>query len=266
MSIYDRFEQHIDKTFNDAADRYLDEFRRKDKRRQTYALQPIRYYIGNLRLIDIDDEALAPYKHDRLNGTGPFDKPAMKGTVNKELTVALTVLNKASRIWRWIPAPPRFERVDGDTRSSYPLSWEEQDRLFSSLPSAWDISAGLFATNTGVRKAELFGLKWTDMVPLPDLDTFVFVLRETKNSKDRAVICNSIARRAVSHMKGNGSEYVFPAGMCRQSGKTWANAWIRAGLPKDPLVRKGIHNLRHTFAHRLRACGVRGRPQLSAGA
>src|SRR5262249_38081487 len=42
----------------------------------------------------------------------------------------------------------------------------------------------------------------------------------------------------------------------RTSGKVWLKAWAAAGLPADPYIRKGIHNLRHTFAHRLRAAGI----------
>ena len=38
--------------------------------------------------------------------------------------------------------------------------------------------------------------------------------------------------------------------------KVLNKAWIAAGLPDDNLVKKGVHNLRHTFGHRLRAEGV----------
>jgi integrase len=59
------------------------------------------------------------------------------------------------------------------------------------------------------------------------------------------------------------TEFVFPSrasnrwgSHCNDSGKTWSDAWKKAGLPSGPLVKKGIHNCRHTFAHRLRAAGV----------
>jgi integrase len=35
----------------------------------------------------------------------------------------------------------------------------------------------------------------------------------------------------------------------------WKTAWKAAGLPADGNLR-GVHNLRHTFAHRLRALGI----------
>lgn len=258
-SIYARFERHANKTFADAAYRYMVEFDGKDWKRQQLAIDSVSLYIGDLPLIDIDDEALQAFKRDRLAGKGKFIKPAMAGTVNKELTVVVTVLNKACRVWRWLPSAPKLLHVHGDTRVSYPLDWGEQERLLLAL-RPWEQVAALFAINTGVRKAELFGLRWTDEVQIPEIGGSVFILRDTKNGHSRAVICNSIARRAVNKMRGNGSEFVFPAqwdgGSIRQSGKIWAAAWRKAGLPSGPLVRKGIHNLRHTCASRLRAAGV----------
>lgn len=230
-----------------------------------------------MRLIDVDDEAMQQFKEERRNGVGPFadeetgkPRPAMVGTINKELCQVVTVLNKACRVWRWIPSAPKLEYVRGAVKQAYPFSYEEQDRLFSCLPRGWDVGSACFAVNTGVRREELFGLKWTDMVRVPELgaDIFVFVLRDTKNGHQRAVVCNSIARRAVENQRkyqaANGwSEYVFPSrrngragSRCTGSGKVWAEAWVKAGLPSGPLVKKGIHNCRHTFAHRLRAAGV----------
>lgn len=263
QGIWDRYKRTAFKPFEEAAAKYLEEFDGKDKRRQALALESLIPYIGNVPIFDVDDGALEQFKHDRLNGLGAFDKKAMAGTVNKEITTAVTVLNRAFKDWRWIPGVPRLRRVKGPTRVGYPITWDEQARLFSALPTNWERGCALFAVNTGVRKAELFGLKWTDLVPIPEFETYVFILRETKNGKDRPVICNSIAKRAVEYQRDNGSRFVFPSrkpgykgGRIRATGKTWSNAWKRAGLPSDPLIRKGIHNLRMTFATRLRAAGV----------
>ena len=271
-STSDRFERHADKTFGEAAARYLAEFDGKpgSKTRAAHALYSVAGYIGHLALIDVDDEVMGPFKEDRRLGRPPFKKPAMVGTINKELTQVVTVLSKACRVWRWLPSVPLLQHVKGAVRQAYPFTWEEQDRLFRALPGGWDVGAASFAVNTGVRKEELFGLRWKDMVRIPELgpDVFVFILSETKNGEQRAVICNSIARRAVEYQrkyqaKHGQSDYVFPShwggnmnGKVRASGRIWADAWKRAGLPTGPLVKKGIHNCRHTFAHRLRSAGV----------
>jgi len=260
-NIWKRFEQNAGRCFGEAAVKYLKEVDGKDIQRQRYALRSLAPYIKDTRLIDVDNDALEVFKEDRKKGVGAFVRPAMAGTINKELTVVTTILNRACRDWRWIPSVPRIRHVKGPARMAYPLTWDEQDRLFAHLPEGWDKGAAQFAVNTGVRKAELFGLKWKDKIDIPGLDTFVFILRDTKNGKDRAVICNSLARESVGSQ--NGSTYVFPShhrgaagNKLSMSNSIWREAWAKAGLPEDPLIRKGIHNLRHTFAHRLRAWSV----------
>lgn len=163
---YDRFKKYAGRNFEEAAQKYLKNYQGIDKRRQAYAIESVLSYIGKMRLIDVDDEALQPFKEDRRLGRPPFEKPAMAGTINKELAVVSTVLNKACRLWRWMPSAPLIERVSGPVRQPYPLTWDEQGRLFKHLPTGWDQGAALFAINTGVRKGELFGLKWTDKVDL----------------------------------------------------------------------------------------------------
>ena len=255
------WEQNAGRPFWDAALKYLKEFDGKDIERQRYALRSVAPYIKNMRIIDVKNDALAVFKEDRWAGKGAFSRPAMAGTINKELTTVTTVLNRACRDWDWIPRVPRIRHVKGPARVAYPLTWDEQDKLFAYLPPGWSEGGAQFAVNTGVRKAELFGLKWKDKVDIPSMDTFVFILRDTKNGKDRAVICNSLARAAVGSQ--NGSKYVFPShhrgangNRLSMSNTIWRTAWEKAGLPCDPLIRKGIHNLRHTFAHRLRAWSV----------
>jgi integrase len=280
-SIYDRFDRYVDTTFGEAAARYLAEFDGKDKRRVAAAIESTLPYIGHLTLIDVDDEALGQFKEDRRLGRPPFKKPAMVGTINKELTQVATVIGKACRIWRMLPSVPKFVHVRGPVKQAYTFNWEEQDRLFSQLPTGWDTGSAVFAVNTGARKEEIFGLKWVDRRFVPELDIknqdgtvkermFVFVLGETKNGEQRALICNSYARNAVYaqfkwQMKFNGglSDYVFPSmrrgfkgSRCVGSGAAWAEAWKRAGLPSGPLVKKGIHCCRHVYAYRLRVAGV----------
>lgn len=276
--IYDRFRQHAHRTFGEAAAKYLADFQGKVKSRAAQSIDAVAPYIAHLRLIDVDNEALAVFKEDRKAGRGAFTKPAMVGTINKDLTQVVTVLNKAAGTYRWIPFVPTIEHVKGPRKVAYPFTWEEQDRLFAALPTGWDCGAALFAVNTGVRKEELFGLKWSHRRWVPELDIknpdgtvkermYVFVLTATKNDMPRAVICNSIARRAVEYQrkwqeKYGGSDYVFPSrsprtarSKVRDSGTVWRRAWKEAGLPTGPLVKQGLHNARHTCGHRLRAVG-----------
>jgi integrase len=114
-----------------------------------------------------------------------------------------------------------------------------------------------------VREQEVCGLRWDWEIAVPELDTTVFVLpdSETKTRTERVIVLNSIAKRIVDARRASAdaSGYVFSyrgkrLGTLRTSA--WRRAWTRAGLPEDPQVMKGVHNLRHTCGRRLRAAGV----------
>lgn len=212
--------------------------------------------------MDVNDDALDQFKFDRANGLGAFTKAASSGTINFEINLVSTILNKACKKWEWLPRTLQLERVDGPRKQPYPLTWEEQDALFSELPKHWSDGLALFGFNTGLRIQELLGLKWADRKKIPTLNTFIFVLHQTKNREAQVVICNSLARLAVERQEGNGSEYVFPSRCNQNKGgrmknvEAWWEAWERAGLPADKWTRRGPHNMRHTFGHRLREAGV----------
>jgi integrase len=215
-------------------------------------------HIGHLRLDRIHNDALASYRRARRADE------VSAGTINKELSCVRRVLNLAARVWRhengmsWLDAPPLIEMEKGAKRKPYPLSWEEQDRLFRELPAHLQRIA-LFKVNTGCRKQEVLQLRWDWEVQVPELDTSVFILPmidefQTKNGQERIVVLNSIARRVLDEQRGIHPEFVFtyrgkPTKSIVNSG--WKRARHRAGLPK---VR--AHDLRHTCGHRLRAAGV----------
>lgn len=243
MSIFDRYDQFAGLTFYEAARQYLREFDGKCQERQEYALVAVMPYIGHVPLIDVDDLALQQYKKDRR-------QEVMAGTINKELATITAVLNKAARVWRYIPSAPKLQPVKGPVRQAYPITWAEQASLFSCMDD-YLRTISIFAVNTGVRRSELFKLKWADAREVDGVR--LFILRDTKNGHDRPVILNRLACRAVDSLHGLTLPHVFnPISV----SKPFNRAWVKAGLPDDPLIRKGIHNLRHTFGHRLRAAGV----------
>ena len=55
-------------------------------------------------------------------------------------------------------------------RQPYPLSWDEQAKLFAELP-AHLAQMALFAVNTGCRDAEICGLRWEWEVEVPAMCT-----------------------------------------------------------------------------------------------
>jgi integrase len=157
--------------------------------------------------------------------------------------------------------PPHCSPGRRERSKPYPLSWEEQDRLFRLLPRHL-ADAALFAVNTGCREQEICQLRWEWEVEIPDLETSVFILPEslTKTGTERVVVLNSVARRVIASRRGIHKEFVFtyrkqPVGKLYSSA--WRRAWKVAGLPTEEGLLKGVHNLRHTFGRRLRGVACR---------
>lgn len=237
--------------------------------------------IGTVPLNMIHDGTLEPFKEDRLAGLiglkeGEQPKPVSATTVNRSLEVVRTILNRAARVWRsedgkpWLDsAPPLITMLDENQRPPHPMNWEEQDKLFPELPPHLQEMA-LFDVNTGLRDENICGLKWSWEQHVPEVGRSVFIVpgSEFKTKVPHVVILNDAAwsiietkRRLREAAKERGeevSDYVFAY---TAKGKTdrigtmnnngWQNARKRAGLT---MVR--VHDLRHTYATRLRLAGV----------
>jgi integrase len=93
-------------------------------------------------------------------------------------------------------------------------------------------------------------------VSVPEIDDSVFIIPDSvaKNGQERKVVLNRIARKVVEGERGKHPRVVFTyrgERLTRVRNHAWKRARDRAGLSP---VR--VHDLRHTFGHRLRAAGV----------
>jgi integrase len=251
-------------SFEEAAMRYLEDIAHKSSAvTAAMHLDQLLPTIGPLPLEQVHDGTLKAFV-DGETARGMAPK-----TINNAIAVVSAVLNRAARVWRtqagtpWLrQAPPRLTRLSTKGRQAkpYPLSWDEQDRLFRLLPRHL-ADAALFAVNTGCREQEICQLRWEWEVAIPELKSSVFILPEsiTKTGMERVVVLSSVARRVVASRRGIDKVYVFtyrgkPVGKLRSSA--WRRAWDVAGLPIEAGILKGVHNLRHTFGRRLRGAGV----------
>ena len=243
--------------FADAAARYLEESR--DKRTVDVATWHVRLltpYIGTLELKRIHDRTLQDFiAHRRASGVTAT-------TINRSLEVVRTILNRAARAYRddsgrpWLDAlPPMITMLPETPRLPYPITWVEQNSLFPKLPARLARMA-LFAVNTGLRESNVCGLQWTWEVVVPEVDRSVFVIppEAFKSKRVHVVILNDVAWSIIEGQRGKDPIWVFPHRGKRVSSMNntaWQRARREAGLRA---VR--IHDLRHTFACRLRAVGV----------
>jgi integrase len=244
-------------TFTDCAARYVAQSRGKrsiDVIKWHVTL--LQSYIGALEPRQIHDQTLEPFVTARLAGG------ASATTINRSLEVVRTILNRAARSYRdadgrpWLEAvPPLITMLPESPRSPYPITWKEQDRLFRKLPVHLGRMA-LFAVNTGLRDSNVCGLQWTWEVAVPELKRSVFVIppEAFKTNRPHVVVLNDVAWSIVEAQRSLHPIWVFPfRGRCinTMNNNGWQCARRDAGLP---LVR--VHDLRHSFACRLRAAGV----------
>ena len=94
------------------------------------------------------------------------------------------------------------------------------------------------------------------MSDVSELETTVFIIPEwlAKNGEKRIVVLNEMARKVIDRQRGQHPEYVFTYkghALSRMMTTAWKKARHRVGLRQ---VR--VHDLKHTFGHRLRAAGV----------
>ena len=181
--------------------------------------------------------------------------------VNMVLSVVRRILNLSARLWRdengltWLETAPLIQLLPlTDARKPYPLSWDEQQRLFQALPDHLSRMC-LFKVNTGCRDREVCRLRWDWEIQVPELNTSVFLIPSefVKNREDRLVVLNRIATSVINSVRGMHREFVFtyrgnPINNINNS------AWQRARDQEKLPIR--VHDLKHTFGRRLRAAGV----------
>jgi integrase len=271
-----RFGERPPLTLEDAAARYLSEKLDRgmpSSESDAYHLKAVMPFCGHIDIAEINDVMLTKFRKD-YESRGRSAK-----TIHLSVSAVQAVLNAAARRWT-VPgttlsvlerAPVLTKpRLSGKQRPGRPITWEEQGGLLAELPSHLR-SMAEFGVHTGARDSVIANLRWQWILPVPWLDTYFFYVPKEYvkgGLNDQALILNSRAHAIVAAQRGLHDEFVFvwrrervsnldkPAVMPYRPIETmnntaWQSARCRAGL--DDLH---VHDLRHTFATRLRGAGV----------
>ncbi len=233
-----------DRIFRVAATKYLNDNQHKASIvSDGYMLQSLDPFIGLLPVSKLHDGTLQPYVEARL-ASGIKSK-----SINNALSIVRRILNLASRKWRdehgltWLETPPLISMLSThDSRSPYPLSWDEQSVFFRELPDHLAKMA-LFNVNTGTREQEVCLLRWDWEIEVPELGTRVFLIPANfggrtensgvKNGEDRLVVLNDVASSVIESCRGNHSQYVFVyenGPISRINNSAWEKARIRSAM------------------------------------
>jgi len=255
------------RTWRQASTKYLKEANKATLREDARHLAQLDPFIGDLRLEAVHMGTLQPFIDARkrtLKGkTGDERKVIRARTINYALQTVRHILNLAASEWMdefgmtWLAHAPKIKLLrEDDKKEPFPLSWQEQACLFNELPS-YLVKMALFAVNTGCRDQEICNLRWEWEIPIPELDTSIFIIPAywVKNRADRLVVLNRVARAVVEEVREQHEVFVFTNSKGRPVSKMCREAW-RAGRERAGLPHVRVHDLKHTFGRRLRAAGV----------
>lgn len=174
-------------------------------------------------------------------------------TVNRELACLKHMFNMAmdEGMARENPVRKvRFFREQG--RKERILTDREKEELMKKC-EGYLKAAVIVALNTGMRRGEILGLRWSRV----DFTRNVITVERTKSGKPRRVPMNSLAESTLRSMRENreNGEYVF---WNRKTGKAMKNVKksFRKACERAAIANLRFHDLRHTFATELAEKGV----------
>jgi integrase len=189
-------------------------------------------------------------KRKKLKGKSPQ-------TIKLTLGLLRRIANYGAKQQMCAPLPFSIEMPKVNNRKTEDLTKEQLKDLLKAIDKSEDIQAAnimKMALFTGMRRGELFKLKWDDI----DFQRGFIHIRAPKGGADQSVPLNNAARRVLENhprSKRRNSPYVFPGrrGKQRTDIKKAVNKIKKAaGLPKD---FRPLHGLRHFYASTLASSG-----------
>jgi len=209
-----------------------------------YNLNSLCKFFGGKYLYEIKVKDIEDFKLERSKTVSP-------ATVNRELATLKTLFNKAV-LWDKLKETPAkavtfLREPKGRVRF---LEREEIVKLLSNCNKKLRPIL-VIALNTGMRRGEILGLKWSDV----DLKRAILTLHDTKNGEKREVYINEQVKTALIRIPRNAqSPYV----LCGSNGKPYQDIrksfWT--ALRKSDIKEFHFHDLRHTFASQLVMAGI----------
>lgn len=149
----------------------------------------------------------------------------------------------------------QIEMPSVDNEKTEDLTDEQLSALLNAINLDTNVQAGnmmKLALYTGMRRGELFRLKWEDV----DFQRGFINIRDPKGGRDQKIPLNNVARSILeSHPRQIDSPYIFPGSNGKQRTdiiKQVNRIKQRAGLPAD---FRPLHGLRHVYASLLASSG-----------
>jgi integrase len=198
-----------------------------------------------------EPQNLTPFEVDRLRLT--MLKTHKPGTVKNTLELLRRLINFGVKKHLSQGPPFIIEMPKTHSLKTEDLTTEQLSRLLDAISESPNLQAAAFmkmALFTGMRRSELFKLRWEDV----DFHKGFIHIRGPKGGADQKIPLNSSAQEVLANHP-RLSEYVFPGrGGKRRVDITKQVNRIKeaAGIPKD---FRALHGLRHVYASMLASSG-----------
>ncbi len=252
------FPQHEAKrrTLGNLVDRQLERAKLEKLQRYNFYRPMLEWWkdkLGEYKLSSVTP-ALISEQRDKLQTEEGFSN----ATVNRYLAVLSKAFTNAVREWHWVhenPVAKVTKKQEPRGRVRY-LSDEERERLLEACRKSEYkplYLIVLFALTTGMRRGELFGLRWQDV----DQERRVAVLQNTKNGDRRSVpIVPEVAELLKAHGKVRklDNDQIFVSDGAPEI-HLFDTAWY-AALDAAEIKDFRFHDLRHTAASYLAMSGA----------
>jgi integrase len=221
-------------------------------------IRNLKEYFGDIKLLKISPLKIEEYKINRLKEgvkkKGAKKKKLENSSLNRELSCLRKIFNKAID-WGYAVDNP-MKKVDflpeDESYRNRVLSEDEEVRLLE-VAESYLKPLFLVALYTGMRKGEIFNLKWQDV----DFEKCEITVTKSKSGKQRRIPINTVLFNLLyAHKFQNGkSEYVFTN---PKTGKPYNDIKksFTSALEEAGIEDFHFHDLRHTFASRLVRNGV----------
>jgi integrase len=163
--------------------------------------------------------------------------------INRYASLIRCVLNLSADVWEWIPKAPKVFIHPEDSKRIRWIKPVEASNLIAFAPQHLKYAIQ-FALATGVRKANLFSLKWSQI----DMQRHCAWIYgdEAKGKRDIAIPLNQDAIDALKHQIGKHSINVFTY-QGKPMTKPCRQTWFKI-LNDAKIDNFRWHDLRHTWA------------------
>jgi len=247
-------------TLQELSDRYLEYAKTKKRswKRDIISLRHILnmvidkkklgdYPVDAIKVVHIQKYQIRRKKElgEKYDAMGIFAEDMNYASCNRELACLRHIFNMGIE-WEFLtknPVASKVVRFDKEKSRNRTLDDDELERLLKACSGQLQ-QLVLLAVNTGMRRGEIFGLKWEDI----DLAKRKILIKHTKSGDDRTIPINSFLHRLLDSMTRD-SVLLFTNGVGRKISDV-KTAW-RNALREADINDFRFHDLRHTVATRL---------------